>query len=1508
MANPWENYSSVDVSTEPSEQEQPWNNYASSANPTNTEQTLQPWNNYNNQDQYQQDSQGRWPGDEGYNLEEEEYADPSTGDIVKGVGAEVLASGAGTIAGGALGALGGPLAPITVPLGMAVGGFAGGFLGSLWAQDIEGQEEKSYGRAIAAGTVGAIPFGGTGAKAITGATKITGKMIAGAAGREAVKGGVLGATEATIATQIDEGRMPTKEEYAAYVGGGTLFGGALGAASPKIGKSMDKFFGKTPEEIDAAIGRGEIQFNDFEKLTFDFIPDTKKTPPPIPETRGQGQQYHGTSNELSTLLNVDDAQSEWNIYGQGFYTTEAMDIAKGYSKKGNGENRIIYNVSEKQPVNFANIDELKFKDLGLQLSDDFMVAIDDYPDDLTVRQVFDIIRDEVDLPTYEIQEGAFYPINDKIQELGYGGIQHIGGAITGRKPHNVKIYFDPGNQLDLNENIRFDVPELTQLKRKVKKLKGQRSDLPYGDQAAQQNWRNELIETENRIKELNKSKEQLAQERELIINEVAPRLRADFADARIAMESKLAADEIANKGTSKLGQAWASIKPSAYLKPKANQAAIDYSRNIKNSQDLANKIARKIKLETERNPNIAAEIDDIIDGGNTPMSKEVYDSVGAEIQKYQDTRLEYQKEMLELVDSDAYRSMSEEGKGEFQKTLQDSIAGKTYNRQDYRMFLDKDFKPDPKLKQAALIELTEKMGSQEAAIDHLNKLENSSARTKAFDPRSKGSGQGVDSVMKRRSNPGPAEKAWLGEVKDSPEKVIGTLTGISKSVSRAKADQTIGEELINSGVASRTRGSGDMVELTFRGTGEKGSGIYAMPEVQMALNQVYLPEVDNKTNSMVINGLQDLYRAGVAGSKGAKVLLNTIAYPVQAYSNAITLAGQGINPFKGSMRGMEIALSEFGYIQDIRKSPKARRAVLDDIDDMNKYGIKGVSINDSDIRNTLDNGFFSEKLSKLSDPLGKAYSAADTMGRYVGWKSTQKTLKKQFPKAGEDLPAYKKAMADSEIAMSQGDEIGAQRFMAEAQNVKDDVIKAQSAKLINDTYQNYDKLSNFVKTLSRWGVMPQFASFTAEFARNQYQQGKVIKEMLSGTYGAADNLGPANVRQMKLDGAKKLASLTAVYGSTYGLIEGVKAASGVDSSKEDALRNLVYPDYDKNKDLMVSLDEDGKTGWTANMSYISPHALGQSAFKAGMSGEDEDSLIGLLKDEMVGEGSFVAGAVFRAIENRDKYGREISSELDGYRNTKDRIEYAITDIFKPGTYREVEKLKGSLSGDNNYTKADLAMRQAGWRKNKFDVDKRTISTIRNNAKAGKAASSEFNFLNKKNNSPEQLNAIWEDSNRLRRDSFDAIVTNDESMIALGRTEDDRVKLMKAAGVSGEMILDIFARKYRDLSKTQALSTSDIFSTIEGSYAQKRKQIIEMRKQDRAMGDKLLAKLSRERSADRLNLSAIDNVFLGLDTAERASRIMQHPNPKGYLEQLRQKRMVSTDLNNIVRMKLRAQGQ
>ena len=198
--------------------------------------------------------------------------EPTTGKIVKGVGAEMGASVAGSVAGGIIGGTLGSVVPffgtaVGATVGTAIGGFAGGFLGSLWAQDIEGQEDVSVGRALGAGVVSAIPLGGAAVKGAAGATKIGLSTVGRAAGREAVKGAALGTTEATIRTVVDEGRMPTKEELATYVGAGALFGGGIGAVTPKVSKELDNLFGKvggkTFDEIDEMVATGDLTFKDF---------------------------------------------------------------------------------------------------------------------------------------------------------------------------------------------------------------------------------------------------------------------------------------------------------------------------------------------------------------------------------------------------------------------------------------------------------------------------------------------------------------------------------------------------------------------------------------------------------------------------------------------------------------------------------------------------------------------------------------------------------------------------------------------------------------------------------------------------------------------------------------------------------------------------------------------------------------------------------------------------------------------------------------------------------------------------------------------------------------------------------------------------------------------------------------------------------------------------------------------------------------------------------------------
>jgi Holliday junction resolvasome RuvABC DNA-binding subunit len=685
-----------------------------------------------------------------------------------------------------------------------------------------------------------------------------------------------------------------------------------------------------------------------------------------------------------------------------------------------------------------------------------------------------------------------------------------------------------------------------------------------------------------------------------------------------------------------------------------------------------------------------------------------------------------------------------------------------------------------------------------------------------------------------------------------------------------------------------------MVQLVLRGTGPDGTGVFVNPEVQVALKNIYLPKADAGTENIVVNALQDLYRASVAGSKASKVLLNTIAYPVQLYGNTTTLLGMGINPFKGAIRGADIALAEFGGIEALRKSPEGRKALLDEIQQMARYGIKNANILDSDLRSTLDNGIFSKALGKVTDPLGKAYSVADTMGRYVGWKANQTTLRKLFPNIEASL---------IEKAKKAGKELSP----ADATKQADELIQREAAILINDTYQNYDKVSNLFRTLSRWGVVPQFATFTAEFARNQYNQGKVLAKMLNGTFAGIEDLGPANQMAMRIEGAKRLASLTAVYGTTYAAIEGVKASSGLNQEDQDALRNLGYADYDKNRELMVNYDKETRKGWTANASYIIPHAIGLSALKAGMRGEDEASVVGMLSEELIGDGSFIMQEAFRALENKDKSGNVITNEMNELRAAAEKVKYFIAESFRPGISREFDKFSKAKRGAGDLSLAEVGQRQLGLRKNPMDINKSSIFTVsKSNEPAKQESSAYYSMLKWKDPSPEEANAAYQQAARINEESFVALSDNVKSMKQLGFSEDEIVKTMKDAKVSSTKILEVLGGNYQVLPPAKIPSTSDRYDELEGNSAQKRQAINELRKTDRQLGEALYGQWKREASAEKRNLTEKEKVILGLSVGDRASEIMKHPNPDGYLIQLRKKGIATDEVVKLVRLKQRAQ--
>ena len=86
-----------------------------------------------------------------------EDSGPSGGQIVAGVGTEIAAGIGGQLAGTAIGTA--ILPGVGTAIGYGVGSIGSGIAGSIAAQKLEGRENISWGRAIAAGLINLAPGG-----------------------------------------------------------------------------------------------------------------------------------------------------------------------------------------------------------------------------------------------------------------------------------------------------------------------------------------------------------------------------------------------------------------------------------------------------------------------------------------------------------------------------------------------------------------------------------------------------------------------------------------------------------------------------------------------------------------------------------------------------------------------------------------------------------------------------------------------------------------------------------------------------------------------------------------------------------------------------------------------------------------------------------------------------------------------------------------------------------------------------------------------------------------------------------------------------------------------------------------------------------------------------------------------------------------------------------------------------------------------------------------------------
>ena len=187
----------------------------------------------------------------------------------------------------------------------------------------------------------------------------------------------------------------------------------------------------------------------------------------LPDTRGKGEFFHGTAQEIKQL--EEGYYESKNVYGQGFYTTDDLKTANAYTKKnrkavakeGGAPEQVVYRIQETTPVNFYDLDApvspsiKQYLETAADRFESVARALDEVDADpqISLAKVMDEIRANsraAEESRDTIQE-VFDGIRETLQAEGYGGFTHQGGKLAGRgqRLHQVKIYWDPANQINV---------------------------------------------------------------------------------------------------------------------------------------------------------------------------------------------------------------------------------------------------------------------------------------------------------------------------------------------------------------------------------------------------------------------------------------------------------------------------------------------------------------------------------------------------------------------------------------------------------------------------------------------------------------------------------------------------------------------------------------------------------------------------------------------------------------------------------------------------------------------------------------------------------------------------------------------------------------------------------------------------------------------------------------------------------------------------------------------------
>jgi hypothetical protein len=827
--------------------------------------------------------------------------------------------------------------------------------------------------------------------------------------------------------------------------------------------------------------------------------------------------------------------------------------------------------------------------------------------------------------------------------------------------------------------------------------------------------------------------------------------------------------------------------------------------------------------------------------------------IQTELSAWRSSTNKLRERLIGGMDDQAFMDLSPEIRESLRTVLEESMdTTGGYLTQPYRLFEDPNYKPNPELEKAAFKEIKfnyiqSGMSSKKAAVEarkKINELKGNSAKTRELESKSGLRPSESENILRKRANPGKAERAWLGEITDPAERALITSRRLSRLASAKAEDAEIANLLLNSGVASRTLREGQ-VELKLKTVSGK-TNIFVDPEVADSIYKLrYGPIINEPIRDLTDRAIKLFFTLNFA-AKFTKVIGNIGSYPVAAIGAVTSAAANGVIP---NFSGMRKAAASFRSLEKFvaGKSPEAKKAFYADLDKMDLYNLRPKSIDAADMEATLQRGFNilnKNLVGKAVDLGGKAYSALDVAMRYVTWKGTQTQLKKVFPD-----------------------------YTAEQ-------IEAAAARMTNDTFPNYDKLSEIVRKGSRVGFLQPFIAHFAELSRISYNQGKFALQMLRGNFGQDFGLDPsrASVSAMRALGAKRLAAFGLFTAGAKVAVNLKNEENGLDDKSVQAFEESVLPFWMDGTVAIINPDKDNpRRGVFVPPEYILPQIAMGDAFSAGFQEKPFEEYASILKGRVFSEGGSLGLQTIQKITSGyDERGKPIYIDPSLAARTKVTASIIYDDIIKPGTFRTFERFKDAYNGIGNRTIAQNVQSLFGWRVYEYDADRSFRAKFAESSSMMKTAKADYTTaLRKKiagDISQQELDATYNEKNTARSNRLDQARVHYKNMGVelLKYSLDEKIGLMKEGGLSSLDVLDILSGNYTDMSRSVKESTAEKYDNLEGD---KEKAILAL-SDDNPDKIKLRNYYRRQLKTQALNISEIDKLVISLDIEPKVDFLLR----------------------------------